>query len=73
MLIGADSGVQGLSRQETFAALLGCWLGAVIALIVVAGVVELLQRPWQRIGVRVIGSWGVASSVLVLALTTLRT
>ncbi|MBA6412510.1 HupE/UreJ family protein [Parahaliea sp. F7430] len=73
VLIGADSGVQGLSRQETFAALLGCWLGATIALIVVAGVVELLQRPWQRIGVRVIGSWGVASSVLVLALTTLRT
>jgi len=72
LVMGADSGVDGLSRQQTFAALLGCWLGAVVALIVIAGVVELLKRPWQRVAVRVLGSWGVASSVLVLALATLR-
>lgn len=70
VVMGADSGVEGeaLSRQQTFAALLGCWLGAVIGLIVAAGVVELLGRPWQRVAVRVLGSWGAASAALVLAL-----
>lgn len=71
LVIGADSGVEGYNRQETFAALLGCWLGAVIGLIVVAGVVELLRRPWQRVAARVVGSWGAASALLVLALTLL--
>lgn len=68
LLVGADSGVDGLTRQQTFAALLGCWLGAVVLLIVIAGVAELAQRSWQRIAVRVAGSWGTASAVLVLAL-----
>jgi len=66
--IGADSGVAGLSRQETFAALFGAWVGALVSMILVAGVAELVQRPWQRIAVRVVGSWGSASAVLVLAL-----
>lgn len=69
LVIGADSGVEGLSRQQTFAALLGCWLGAVIALIVIAGLTELFTRPWQRVLVRVLGSWGSASAILVLALS----
>lgn len=68
LMIGIDSGVTDYTRQETFAALLGTWLGAVIALVVVAGVVELLVRPWQRVAVRVLGSWGTASAVLVLAM-----
>nr|WP_241263229.1 HupE/UreJ family protein [Parahaliea mediterranea] len=68
LVVGADSGVEGLSRQQTFAALLGCWLGAVVALIVIAGLVELFTRPWQRVVVRVLGSWGSASAILVLAL-----
>lgn len=69
MVMGLDSGVDaGLSRQQSFAALLGCWVGAAIALIVIAGLVELLRRPWQRIGVRIVGSWSCASTLLVLAL-----
>jgi hydrogenase/urease accessory protein HupE len=68
LLIGIDSGVTDYTRQETFAALLGTWLGAAIALVAVAGVVELLVHPWQRVAVRVLGSWGTASAVLVLAL-----
>lgn len=67
-VIGADSGVAGLSRQETFAALFGAWTGAVVSMVLVAGVAELIQRPWQRVAVRVVGSWGSASAVLVLAL-----
>jgi urease accessory protein len=68
LLIGVDSGVTDYTRQETFAALLGTWLGAAIALVVVAGVVELLVQPWQRVAVRVLGSWATASAVLVLAM-----
>jgi len=68
LLIGIDSGVTDSTRQETFAALLGTWLGAAIALVAVAGVVELLVQPWQRVAVRVLGSWGTASALLVLAL-----
>jgi urease accessory protein len=68
LLIGIDSGVTDYTRQETFAALLGTWLGAAIALVVIAGVVELLVQPWQRVAVRVLGSWATASAVLVLAL-----
>ncbi len=68
-LIGLDSGVEGLTRQQTFAALLGCWFGAGILVIVAAGAVELLHRDWQLIGVRIVGSWIAASGLLVLTLT----
>ncbi|GAB3277471.1 HupE/UreJ family protein [Parahaliea aestuarii] len=68
-VVGLDSGVEaGLSRQETFAALLGCWLGATIGLIVIAGVVELARRPWQKVAIRIVASWVCASTLLVLAL-----
>jgi len=63
-----DSGVSGLSRRETFAALCGCWLGAVLLLILVAGVAEMAHRSWQRVALRVLGSWTAASGALVLAL-----
>lgn len=68
LIIGSDSGVTDYTRQETFAALLGTWLGATISLVLIAGVVELLTRPWLRVAVRVLGSWGTASAVLVLAM-----
>lgn len=68
LLIGMDSGVSDMDRRETFAALLGSWLGAVLLLILVAGVAEMAQRAWQRVALRVVGSWTAASAVLVLAL-----
>ncbi|CAA0118178.1 Uncharacterised protein [Halioglobus japonicus] len=68
LLVGMDSGVTGLDRRETFAALLGCWLGATLLLMMVAGVAEMAQQAWQRVALRIIGSWTTASAVLVLAL-----
>lgn len=68
LLIGMDSGVSDMDRRETFAALLGSWLGAVLLLILVAGVAEMAQGAWQRVALRVVGSWTAASAVLVLAL-----
>jgi hydrogenase/urease accessory protein HupE len=68
LVIGMDSGVTGLDRRETFAALFGCWLGAVLLVLVIAGVAEMARRPWQRVALRVLGSWITASAALVLAL-----
>lgn len=67
-LVGMDSGIDGLNRQQTFAALLGCWLGAMLLLITVAGLAERAGPGWQRIGLRVLGSWTAASGALALAL-----
>jgi len=68
LVIGADSSMDGYSPGDTIIALMGCWMGTVLCLILVAGVVEPLHRPWQRIAVRVLGSWGTASAMLVLAM-----
>lgn len=68
MTLGADSGVSDLDRRETFGAMLGAGLGACVLLIVVAGLAEMPRREWQRVLVRVIGSWCAASALLVLAL-----
>lgn len=67
-VIGADSGVAGLDRRETFGAMLGAGVGACILFIAVAGLTEMPRRDWQRILIRVLGSWCAASAVLVLAL-----
>ncbi|MCB1706309.1 MAG: HupE/UreJ family protein [Halioglobus sp.] len=68
MLVGLDSGTPDFTRQETALALLGCWVGDAIILILLAGAVELLRKPWQHIAVRVAASWGAASAILVLAM-----
>ena len=67
-VIGADSGVTDLERRETFGAMLGAGTGTCIVLIAVAAVAELPRRDWQKILVRVVGSWCAASAALVLAL-----
>lgn len=38
----------------------------------IAGFGEPLHKPWQRIGIRVFGSWIAASALLVLALAARR-
>ena len=67
-VIGADSGVADLDRRETFGAMLGAGVGACILFIAVAGLAEMPRRDWQRILIRVLGSWCAASAALVLAL-----
>lgn len=47
----------------------GIWLGAVLAVTLVGGLSAPLRRSWQRIGVRALGSWIAAASLLVLTLT----
>ena len=67
LVVGADSGVEDLNRQETFFAMFGACAGTCLVLIVVAGLAEMPRRDWQRILVRVLGSWCTASAIIVLA------
>ena len=57
-----------ISTQETLLALGGTALGAWLALMFVAGNTLEPKHEWQRIGVRVLGSWAAASVILVLTL-----
>jgi hydrogenase/urease accessory protein HupE len=57
-----------ISTQDTLLALGGTALGAWLALMFVAGSTLAPKREWQRIGVRVLGSWAAASVILVLTL-----
>jgi urease accessory protein len=66
--VGIDSVPEPLTRKETWLALAGTGLGAVLILSYVGGVAAWLRQPWQRIGIRVAGSWTAASALLVLAL-----
>ena len=43
-------------------------IGAVLLLSFIGGGAAPLVRPWQRIGIRALGSWTVASAAMVLVL-----
>lgn len=65
--IGLDSPPEVVSLQEAIVMLIGTGLGAVIALGLVAEGAARMARDWQRIGVRVLGSWTAASALLAIA------
>jgi hydrogenase/urease accessory protein HupE len=70
LLIGLDSAQDHLGGREQFAMLFGSAVGIYLLLLYPMGLAEYLQRrQWQRIGVRVAGSWSAASALLVLTLT----
>ena len=71
-LIGLDSPGDGVQGRERWLTLAGTALGGSLWLIFIAGFTDLLQQPWQRIGIRVLGSWITASALLVLALAARR-
>ncbi len=66
--LGLDSPPQVIAMADATLALTGTWLGACLALGLVAVCASLLTRDWQRIGTRILGSWIAASAILVLAL-----
>jgi urease accessory protein len=49
--------------------LVGTALGAGFLLVHEVALTEFFQRPWQRIGVRILGSWVGTISIMVLALS----
>lgn len=68
LAVGLDSSPEVTSATRAAAALAGSGLGACICLILFAALAELPQRDWQRIAVRVVGSWSAASGLLVFSL-----
>jgi urease accessory protein len=68
LAVALDSPPGVISISEANLMLLGTLLGATALLVVVTFCASRLTRPWQRIGLRVIGSWIAASAILVLAL-----
>jgi urease accessory protein len=70
--LALDSPPETISIAEANLMLLGTGLGALSALGAVMGGAGYLTRPWQRLGVRIVGSWIAASAILVLALMLAR-
>jgi urease accessory protein len=65
--IGLDSPPEVISYEKAIAMLIGTGLGATIGLgLVIVGTARM-ARDWQRIGVRVLGSWTAASALLAIA------
>jgi urease accessory protein len=70
--LALDSPPEAISLTEANLTLLGTALSAIVVPVALAYAVSQLQRGWQRIGVRILGSWIAASAILVLALRFLR-
>mgnify|MGYP003639285960 FL=1 len=68
LLLGLDSAPEGLAPAPYVATLAGTALGAFACLLLVADLSERASPGWQRIGLRVLGSWGAASATLVYAM-----
>lgn len=66
--IGIDSMPEPLTRKEALLALGATGVGAVLIVSYIGGITAWLREPWQRIGIRVAGSWTAASALLVLVL-----
>jgi hypothetical protein len=50
----------------------GLALAALVIIALVMAIAMLTRGPWQRIGIRIVGSWIAASAILVLALRLFR-
>ncbi len=68
LLLGLDSAPEAVAPGPIAAALLGTSLGAFACLLLIADLCERARDQWQRVAVRVAGSWGTASASLVFSL-----
>lgn len=67
-----DSVPSVVSKLDTILALLGTLFTATLVLVLLAWLIPMLTRDWQKIGVRILGSWTAASALMVLALMVAR-
>src|SRR5262249_27475246 len=70
--IELDSVPQEISMTTTFLALTATIVSAVLAVLIMSALAASLCRHWQRIGMRVAGSWIAAIAILTLALRLTR-
>jgi hypothetical protein len=66
--LGLDSPPEVIAISAATVMLIGTGLGACLALALIVACVSYLTAWWQRIGMRILGSWIAASAILVLAL-----
>jgi urease accessory protein len=66
--LGLDSWPEPMGSRDTALAVAGLCVGVGLIALVVAGTALTLHKAWQRLGIRIVGSWIAAASVLVLAL-----
>lgn len=66
--LALNSPPQAISISSAIVVQLGTGAAALTMLALVASVAIHAERPWQRIGIRIAGSWVAASAILVLAL-----
>jgi hydrogenase/urease accessory protein HupE len=71
--LGLDSPPETVSIAVGNAMLLGTWISACLLAAAVASCASRLgSHPWQRVAMRVLGSWGAASAIMALALRLFR-
>ncbi len=70
--LALDSPPQAVTIPSAVVMQIGVGLGALVTVTIVTWLTADLTRHWQRIGVRVAGSWVAASAILVLALRLAR-
>ncbi len=72
LAIGLDSPPETISLRDANLALFGTAIGAPVVLLALVWMASRPTRAWQRIGMRIAGSWIAASAILVLALRLVR-
>jgi urease accessory protein len=66
--LALDAPPQAIGITAAIATQVGFGAAALTAFGLIACIAMRADRPWQRIGLRVAGSWSAASAILVLAL-----
>ena len=70
--VALDSPPSVISLSEANVILIGTFCGGAILLMAVVKFSAALRRDWQRIALRIVGSWIAASAMMVLALRLAR-
>ena len=65
--LALDSPPQAVTLATAYATLAGTAIGACAMLFVAASIASYANANWQRLGMRILGSWIAASAMLVLA------
>jgi hydrogenase/urease accessory protein HupE len=68
-LLGIDSAQEALSGKDKLVTLLGSGVAIYLLVLYLMALADHFnEKAWQKIGIRIVGSWVAASSLLVLAL-----
>jgi urease accessory protein len=66
--VAIDSPPDAITIREAIAIQLGTFCGVTVLLIAMIEMVSRLRHRWQRIGIRIVGSWIAAIAAMALAL-----